>query len=280
MKLLGLTLTALLVAGVAAVAQGPTATSPKKDVPAAAETDAAAKAAKNQEYLDKYLERWAERMGGIAGLETKVVLTEVADGAKTIYTGDASLLKPNFAKLLLKEKENPANTKKWRHFVADGEHLWEYQYHQKLARVQQLPKEGIGDNTLMAFLFGMKVADVKKRYDLSIDVYDNKKFNENFLHIMILPKTKDDMQEFKRAELVLWKNTEDRKYADVWMLPKRLWFQSPNGDQVMWDFQEMVTKKQFAKDFFKAPGFPDKEWKSEWAQPPKPTTIRTVAPPK
>jgi TIGR03009 family protein len=279
MKLLGLTLTALLVAGVAAVAQGPTATSTNKDAPAAADPQAAAKAAKNQEYLDKYLQLWADRVAGIAGLETKVVLTEVADGAKTVYTGDAALLKPNFARLLLKEKEKPENTKKWRHFVADGEHLWEYQYHQKLARVSQLPKEGIGDNPMMMFLFGMKAADVKKRFGVSIDVFDNKKFNENFLHIMILPKRKDDLQEFKRAELVLWKNT-DRKYADVWMLPARLWFQSPNGDQVMWDFQQMATKKEFAKEFFKAPRFPDKEWTSEWAVPPKPTTIRTVAPAK
>jgi TIGR03009 family protein len=280
MKLLGLTLMLLLAVGVAAVAQEPTATSIKKDAPAAADPQAAAKAAKNQEYLDKYLQAWADRVGGIAGLETKIVLTEVADGAKTVYTGDAALLKPNFARLLLKEKEKPENTKKWRHFVADGEHLWEYQYHQKLARVSQLPKQGIGDNTLMTFLFGMKVADVKKRYDLSIDVFDNKKFNDNFLHIMILPKTKDDMQEFKRAELVLWKNTDDRKYADRWMLPARLWFQSPNGDQVMWDFQELVSKKEFAKEFFKAPRFPDKEWTSEWAVQPKPTVTRTVAPPK
>jgi len=279
MKLLGLTLSALLVAGVAAVAQGPADTPAKKDAPAPPDPQAAAKAAKNKEFLDKYLQAWADRMAGINGLETKVVLTETTDGAKTVYTGDASLLKPNFARLLLKEKEKPENTKKWRHFVADGKHLWEYQYHQKLARVQELPKQGIGDNTLMAFLFGMKVADIKKRYDLSIDVFDNKKFNDNFLHIMILPRTKDDMQEFKRAELVLWKNTE-AKYADVWMLPARLWFQSPNGDQVMWDFQQMATKKEFAKDHFKAPRFPDKEWTSDWAVPPKPTPTRMVAPPK
>jgi TIGR03009 family protein len=280
MKPLGLTLSALLLVCFAVTAQEPGAAPAKKDAPAAADPQAAAKAAKNQEYLDKYLKAWADRMDGINGLETKIVLTELADGAKTVYTGEASIQKPNLAKLLLKEQANPGNTKKWRHFVADGEHLWEYQYSQKVARVQQLPKQGVGDNPMMGFLFGMKVADIKKRYDLSIDVFDNKKFNENFLHIMILPKTKEDMQEFKRAELVLWKNTEDRKYADVWMLPGRLWFQSPNGDQIMWEFQQMATKKAFAKDHFKAPGFPDKEWRSEWSQPPKAPVVRTVAPAK
>ncbi|MBO0698408.1 MAG: TIGR03009 domain-containing protein [Zavarzinella sp.] len=281
MRHLGLALTALLFAGVIALAQAPGSPASKNDAtPAATDPQAAAQAAKNREFLDKYLQRWSQRMEGINALETKVVLSEVADGAKTVYTGDASLMKPNFATLLLKEQQNPGNTKKWRHFLADGQFLWEYQYSQKVARVSQLPKEGIGDNPVMAFLFGMKVGDVKKRYDLSIDVFDNKKFNENFLHIMILPKLKEDMQEFERAELVLWKNNEDRKYADVWMLPARLWFKSPNGNQIQWDFQEMVTKKGFPKDHFKAPAFPDKEWRSEWATPPKPTVTRTVAPTK
>ena len=87
------------------------------------------------------------------------------------------------------------------------------------------------------------------------------------------------MQEFEKAELVLWKS-QNPKWADVWMLPARLWFQHPNGNQIVWEFQQMTTKKQFAKDHFKAPGFPDKDWKSEWIKPPTPTVSRTVAPAK
>ena len=48
--------------------------------------------------------------------------------------------------------------------MADGEFLWEYHYGKKIAHVLQLPKEGIGDNTLMTFLFGTKAAEIKKRY--------------------------------------------------------------------------------------------------------------------
>ena len=279
MKLLGLTLSAWLVAGLAVLAQAPTSPTSKKDPPAAA-APADAKAAKNQDYLDKYLQAWEDRMAGITGLETKIALTQVDENGKTVFTGEASLAKPNYARLLLKEHRNPENTKKWRHFVADGQYLWEYQYSAKIARVLQLPKEGIGDNSLMTFLFGMKAADIKKRYDLSIDVFDEKKFNEHYLHITILPRQKEDMQEFKKAELVLWKNNANPKYADLWMLPARLWFQNPNGDQIIWEFQNMATKKQFAKDHFKAPGFPDKEWKSEWIKPPTPTVSRTAAPAK
>lgn len=247
---------------------------------------------KNQKYLDAYLKAWENRMSQVECLETKIVLTEVAanpqnDGGpkqtKTVYTGEASLMKPNYAKMLLKEDANPTNSKKWRHFVADGStdekgrgpFLWEYDYGRKVARVLQLPKAGVGDNTLMSFLFGMKADEIKKRYHLSIDVENNDKHNKFYLHIGILPKSREDMQEFKKAELVLWKNNEDPKYADVWMLPARLWFQHPNGDQVTWEFKNLTTQKKFHKSDFKAPGFPDRDWKSEWVKPPTPTVTRT-----
>jgi TIGR03009 family protein len=276
MRLLGLTLPALLVAA-AAFGQAPGGGAPaaKDAVPPAAPK----MSEKNQKWLDAWLGAWQDRMEKISGLETKCVLTEIDGAQKSVYTGDASLLKPNFAKLLLKPQAVPMNPKKVRHFVADGSFLWEYDYSRKIARVEQLSKDGIGDNTLMAFLFGMKAADVKKRYDLSIDVDDPEKYTEHYVHITIRPKTKEDMQEFKKAELVLWKS-KDEKFADNWMLPARLWFQQPNGNQIAWEFQKMnIQKKLLAKDF-EAPGFPDKEWKSEWSKPPAPTITRTAAPPK
>ena len=275
MRLLGLTLSALLACGPALVAQDAKAP-PRKDPPPAA----APLNPKNQKFLDAYLKAWSERMDGINGLETRIVLTEVEAGpppAKRVYTGEASLMKPNYAKMFLKEQNDPTNAKRWRHFVGDGQYLWDYQYSTKRAHVLQLPKEGGGDNTMLAFLFGMKVDDIKKRYDLSIDVDDDKKHNEHYLHIGIRPKLKADMQEFEKAELVLWKSRAE-KWADVWMLPARLWFQHPNGNQITWQFQQMTTKKQFAKDHFKAPGFPDKDWKSEWIKPPTPTVSRTAGP--
>jgi TIGR03009 family protein len=233
---------------------------------------------KNQRYLDAYLKAWEERMAAINGLETKVVLTESDDGQPTVFTGDAALMKPNFAKLFLKAADNPTDVRKWRRFVADGQYLWDYDHGKKIARVVQLPKDGIGDNTMIAILSGMKAADVKKRFDLSIDVDDSARFTEHYLRITIFPRTKEDQQEFKKAELVLWKNDTDKKFAEFWMLPARLWFQHPNGNQVMWEFKNMTIKKTFPKDEFKAPGFPDKEWRSEWVKPPTPTVSRTSGP--
>jgi TIGR03009 family protein len=278
MRSLGLTLTALLLTSPIVLGQAPgTPASKDAAVPAPA---ARPLSEKNQKYLDAYLKAWEERMSTISGLETKVILTETADGQKTAFTGDAALMKPNFAKLFLKQQENPSNHRRWRHYVADGRFLWDYDYQGKVARVLQLPKEGIGDNTMMTMLFGMKSADVKKRFDLSIDVDDNTRFNANYIHFTILPRTREDMQEFKKAELVLWKNDADKKYVDHFLLPARLWFQQPNGNQITWEFRNMTIKTTFPKDEFKAPGFPDKEWRSEWVKPPTPTVSRTSAPAK
>jgi len=272
----GLTLAALLVAASTILAQAPGTPTAKDASPPGPKP----LSEKNQKYLDAYLKVWEERMASINGLETKIIYTETEDGQKTVYTGDAALMKPNFARLMLKEAANPTNAKKWRHHVADGQYLWEFNYGSKVARVLQLPKEGVADNTMITMLSGMKAADIKKRFDMYVDVDDSTKFNDNYIHFMIYPKSKEDMQEFKKAELVLWKNDKDPKYVDFLLLPARLWFQHPNGNQVTWEFKNMTIKKSFAKDEFKAPGFPDKEWRSEWVKPPVPTVSRTSAPPK
>jgi TIGR03009 family protein len=281
MRPLGLTLIALFVAVANVTAQEAKAQLPKID-PRIPSSGAPAMDEKNQKWLDAYLDAWEKRMKRIDALETKIVLTEVEAGppqVKNSFTGEASLLKPNLAKMFLKEGTRPEDARKWRHFVADGKFLWEYDYAKKIARVMQLPKDGVGDNTLLTFLFGMTAADIKKRYDLVIDVDNPDKHNEHYIHIMIFPKSREDMQEFKKAELVLWKS-KDPKWADVWMMPARLWFQHPNGNQVTWEFKNMKTDPKLMASDFKAPGFPDKEWKSEWSVPPKPTVTRTSAPPK
>ena len=43
---------------------------------------------------------------------------------------------------------------------------------------------------------------------------------------------------------------------------------------------DLQIQAKLLKADFKAPGFPDKEWKSEWVKPPAPTVTRTSAPAK
>jgi TIGR03009 family protein len=234
---------------------------------------------KNQKALDQFLAVWESRMAKVETLETKIILTETDDTGKSVYTGEASIMKPNYAKMLLKDAANPGNTRKWRHFVANGEHLWEYDYTKKIARVEQLPKDGFQKNLAMSFLFGMKADELKKRFELRIDVDDKDMYSEFYLRVGILPKSKEDMQDFKKAELVFWVN-RDEKYRELMMLPARIWFQQPNGNTISWEFKNMTTQKKFLKADFKEPGFPDKDWVSQWSKPPVPTVSRTVAPSK
>lgn len=88
------------------------------------------------------------------------------------------------------------------------------------------------------------------------------------------------MQDFEKAELVLWKNNKDPKFADRWMLPARLWFQNANKDQMLWEFKNLTTQGRLKPADFVAPGLPDKEWKPEWRRPPVPTVSRSTAPSK
>jgi TIGR03009 family protein len=279
MRTLGLTLLAVFAAATPLLAQG--SGTPGKDVPPLPST---LMSEKSKKYLDFYLAQWEERVSKIETLYTQIVFTQksVGDGKvqTTVLTGDASIMKPNYARLLLKDREDPGNTRRWMHWVANGTHLWEYSYSSKIARVEELPKDGLKKHVAMSFLMGMKAEDIKKRFDVSIDADNPEKYTDFYLNLLILPKNKEDMQDFKKAELVFWKNTKDEKYRDVWMLPARIWFQEPNGNSTIWEFQNMTTKKKFLKDDFKEPGFPDKEWRSEWSRPPVPTVSRSVPPTK
>src|SRR4051795_13228040 len=117
MKPLAVTLAAGLFAASAALAQSEPKAQPATPPPAMSE--------KNQKFLDAYLKAWEDRMANVRGIETKCVLTEVTQegdrGTKRVYTGDASILKPNYAKLFLKLDANPSDHKRWKHFVADGQ---------------------------------------------------------------------------------------------------------------------------------------------------------------
>lgn len=233
---------------------------------------------KAQKYVDGYLGAWEKRMQGIEALEMKLRLTEVEGKDQTVYNGEATIMRPNFAKMFLRQTDDPTNSKRWRHFIADGQYLWDYQYKSKVAKVAKLPKDNIGDNTLLSFMFGMKADDIKKRYYISFDPENPEKFTDNFIFLTIYPKSPADMQEFAKAELVLWKNNKDPKYADYWMLPARLWFQNTNKNQIMWEFSGMNSQRKMAARDFAPPPFPDKEWTREWAQNPNEKPSQTVRP--
>src|SRR5436190_772264 len=128
MRFFGLMMVCACIA-LSATAQTPgTATSKgtAKDEPARP-----AMSEKSQKYLDAYLKHWEDRMSKVPSLETKVILTEVDGPDKKVYTGEAAIMKPNFAKLFIREQAKPENVKEWRHYAADGKHLWDFNYSKK-----------------------------------------------------------------------------------------------------------------------------------------------------
>lgn len=279
MRSFGLMLLGLVGVSLTAWAQTPGTSSTKEGETPKNESARPVMTEKSQRFLDAYLKHWEDRMSKIQSLETKIVLTEVDGTDKKVLTGEATIMKPNYAKLFLRDQAKPDVVKDWRHYVSDGKYLWDFNYSKKIGRVKEMPKNGM-DHMFFNFLFGMKAEEIKKRYDVSINIEDPQQYTEHYMFVTIYPKTKEDMQEFAKAQLVLWVNTKDPKFVDNWMLPARLWFQNTNKSQVTWELRGINAKKELIPADFKAPPFPDKEWKSEWMEAPKPSTVRTVPPAK
>lgn len=199
--------------------------------------------------LDETLSAWEQRMSKLEGLSAMVKVTEVEDGEKAVFTGDVSFMRPNYAKLFLKPQADPDNKRKWRNLISDGTDFWELNHHTKTAVANPLLKGAqVGPVSLVT---GTKANEVRDRYELSVDSDDPKQFNEYYVHLTIKPKSKADMQEIKKAELVLWRS-QNPKFVDNYMLPARLWFQRTNGSQVTWEFTDLEVKK-FAKEDFALP---------------------------
>jgi TIGR03009 family protein len=220
----------------------------------------------NPELVD-LLKAWERKMTAIDRLETKCsrVEIEAIRGKKQEFVGKAKFLKPNMAILELSNVEKPQEDREY--YISNGNHLYEFQFRNKVVRVHDLPKGGgISDDTFLAFLFGMKAEDALKRYVLQAW----SKPSQPFIYIRVLPTLPADKQEFTEAQLVFWSPKAadfDRAWADWALLPVRLWFKNPNDNQVTWTFSEPNLRVKVEKADFVAPSLKDlpKEWRIEKA---------------
>src|SRR5262245_44975028 len=154
--------------------------------------------------LDETLTAWEKRMSKLEGLSATVKVTEVEDGEKAVFTGDVSFMRPHYAKLFLKPQADPDNKRKWRNLISDGSDFWELNHHTKTASANPLLKGA--HSGPVSLVTGTKANEVRDRYELSVDPGDPKQFNDFYVHLAIKPKSKADMQEFKKVELVLWRS--------------------------------------------------------------------------
>jgi TIGR03009 family protein len=222
--------------------------------------------------LDEHLAAWEARMKEVSSLqmsEIERIDKDVTFKVVNQWKGTALYSKPNLALLDLRQKDKQDRFERW---VCSGAAMYEYRPSEKKIVIHQLPvkKDGaISDENFLAFMFGMKAEDAKKRYVLQFSKDKDGKSKENdpyYVYIDIHPKEEVDKAEFEVARLVLHKDT---------YLPRQLWFRGPNGNETTWNIPQAVSGVKIDRKLFMAPEAP-KGW--TMVQGMKPGDIKATDP--
>jgi len=244
MRLYRLALAGFLMAGTIQAqpptppAQTPPAGGVQLGGPGAAPAPPAAPAADPK--LDQMLQRWEKEMSSITSLSADLTRSTVDKvwGGNDVFVGKAKYVKPNFALLEVQKKDAPAVYEK---FLCTGTFLYQYVPASKVINVFQLPQPQPGqpavNNDFLSFFFGMKATEAKLRYDLKLVKED-----QWYYYLEVQPKLATDKADFSRARLVLNVTT---------MLPREVWFEQPNGNEVKWDLPKVerdvkIDRAEFA----------------------------------
>jgi TIGR03009 family protein len=232
-----LVLAVLLLTGAAASAQS---TPAPKTTPAPSSNDAK---------LDGYLKKWEQKMREVKTLNatlTRIDKDKVLS-TTTKYTGSAQYMRSgegqsalNLAALELKIEGKTEFAEK---MICTGTYVYVFAPAQKEIRAYEMPK-GKTDGFL-DLLFGMKADEVRKHYNVSLAKED-----QWYVYVDVTPKQKDKA-DFARARLVLLKSN---------YLPRQLWFEHANGNEVTWDVPAVKTEVTLDRRLFDAPKTPQ-GWK-------------------
>jgi TIGR03009 family protein len=193
-----------------------------------------------QNRLDALLLQWEQRMKSVESIWAKdLVRTEKEKtGEVRVLKGEARYLKPNLAALRMIREDNPAL---YELYISTGQFLYDYRPKSRKLYIHPL-QGGQFQNNFLSFLFGINAIDAKQRYELTLT-----KENKDFIYIKISPRFDAEKREFAQAQLVLQAGS---------MLPRRLWFEHPNGMEVTWDIPIMDTAQKLTPKDFVAPAAP------------------------
>jgi TIGR03009 family protein len=238
MRALGWSLTILLFAAPALLAQQPPpmppAQAPPLNVPA-------------NNPLPVLLQQWEQQMKAIKAIEATVTRTETdkVDDTKSVFEGTAKLLRPDRADLYLKKQGNP---QVYERFLLTGNFLYEFLPKQKLIRIHELPQKAPGqpviDDNFLGLLFGMSAQQAQLRYDLQLVP---KPEDKNYYYILVTPKLPADRAEFIKARLVLWQKS---------FLPRQIEFVDRTGNPILWDIQRIDPNAPLRATDFQRPQLP------------------------
>jgi TIGR03009 family protein len=197
--------------------------------------------------LDWVLVEWEKSMTKVDSLavECNRVTVDKVLQKKEEYQGVAKYLKTKFGSLgslELHSKQRPGIFEK---LICSGTYLYQYVPQEKVINAYSMPKPQNGqvaDDNLLSLLFGMKATQAKQRYEFSQPTGD-----KHYIYVEIRPKFDADKTDFSRARLVLIKES---------FLPRQLWFEEPNGNEITWDFPRVSTEKLDTREFAQ-PAVPD-----------------------
>jgi TIGR03009 family protein len=202
--------------------------------------------------LDALLAHWEKAMTGVQSLHAKCVRTKLNKTFDTteVFEGSAKYLRAapgqtSRASLELFKRGRPEIFEK---YLCSGNFLYQWSPADKTIRVHELPppKPGqIADDNFLSFLFGMKAVEAKARYHMT---YVPPPANDKWYYYMeIQPRHAVDKADFTKARLVLLQSN---------YLPRQLWFLEAQGDEVTWDFPEVVSPAKLLPVDFAHPQLP------------------------
>ena len=202
--------------------------------------------------LDIVLGNWEKAMQNVQTLKAKVNRTKLDKTFNTteLFEGEANYLRgaagqTSRASLEMFKKGQPQNFEK---YLCTGNFLYQWSPAEKVIRRHELPtpKPGqLADDNFLSFLFGMKAADAKARYQMTyVPAPANDKW---YQYLQIEAKQVADKADFTKARLVLMAHN---------YLPRQLWFLQPNGDEVTWDFPKVDSPANVNANTFAHPQLP------------------------
>jgi TIGR03009 family protein len=272
MRYFGLTLAGLVLVGFTAyaqqaspgAAQNPGANRPAGQAPAAAAPGPAGNR------LDSLLANWERALTSVQSISAQITRTSVDKTFRVaeVYEGTAKYLKPNLAMLEMKMKGKDQVFEK---YICTGTFLYEYVPQEKVIRIHEMPppKPGqVADDNFMSFLFGMRADEAKRRYELRL--VKGPPEDQWYYYLEILPRYPADKADFSKARLVLLAQT---------FLPRELWFEQPNGNEVKWDIPKIEQGVALNRADFTSPA-PPPGWKMERVprSNPQPRVVRPNQP--
>jgi TIGR03009 family protein len=204
--------------------------------------------------LDAVLAGWEQTMSSVRSLQADCQRTELNKTFQSteIFKGTAKYLKAAGAgqgsraslELYKQTPQGPSATI-YEKYICTGTYLYEFVPANKVIRIHDLPKPKVGqisDDSFLGFLFGMKAAEAKQRYHMTLTPSD-----QYYHYIIIQPKLDQDKEGFTKAQLVLRRDN---------LLPARVWFCHPNKNEITWDFPQTRANVNIPPSAFEQPRLP------------------------